>query len=536
MGLPPKERTIASYNVVVDFGKLPNGKDYKESVGGFKKRKEATSRKKEVTAALLNGTYTQKYPQKNNRRTEAIKAWHQAYIDTDNTRFNSLAELLKPPQKPTKNEYSTLADCLDSWIESPESDEHIEPSTMADYKSIISQHLKPDLGGIALADFKPQDFKNYIRYKENPIQFVFGKDWSGRIDKQIDRAKRQNLDKRDYRKRLDRIRRATSKLLKNEPISKTAAQFFERFDIPPNSIFGEKSKGRRIPILQYGYLEAPFYSKRMCKGFKVVLNIVFDWAIQNEDFPLPKNPLSRSRRKGGKTKKGRKGRKDIKFWEPHQVQLFFKELEAIQWQGGYHWDNKHWLEEVFYLAAKTGIRRSELAGLRWECVDLDKKTLEVREAATFGSNYKELDLTMPKSEESERTIKLDSATVNRLRQWRIRQDGELAKAGMAPSIFVFTKLDSGWMIHPQTIGQSFITTLSRIRARLKERGQDLPEITLHGLRHSHASLLINRGQPPMKIQRRLGHSSIQITYDTYGHLFEDSDDESADVTFEVLGF
>jgi integrase len=64
---------------------------------------------------------------------------------------------------------------------------------------------------------------------------------------------------------------------------------------------------------------------------------------------------------------------------------------------------------------------------------------------------------------------------------------------------------------------------------------DLPKLRVYDLRHSHASLLINEGVHPKNISERLGHSSIKLTMDTYGHLFEGSDRDSADKMEGLFG-
>jgi len=74
--------------------------------------------------------------------------------------------------------------------------------------------------------------------------------------------------------------------------------------------------------------------------------------------------------------------------------------------------------------------------------------------------------------------------------------------------------------------------LRRFQNLCEENG--LPKLRLYDLRHTHASLLINEGVHAKRIAERLGHSSIQLTMDTYGHLFEGSDRDSAEKTEKLL--
>jgi len=478
--LPISERTTTSYNVIADFGKLPNGKDYKESVGGFKKKKDARNKAKEVTASIENKTYSKKYGTKRTklRRKDAANNFLKEFYKTREQKFKILAQLLNPPLEPIINEDLTVGDCFDAWLSSSDSYEHVQPSTLADYTSVIRQHLKPDLGALPVSEFTAQDFKNYISYKKNPIQFTFGKKWADRLQKQIERAKAQNLDKKEYNQRKKRIHTSINKLLKQTSPTNNSSIFFIKFDIPSDS--RKDGTGKKTRIEQFGYRAAPHYSLRTLKGFRIVLNMVFDWAVEHENYPINKNPIPKSKRHGTKTKKDRLSKKEIQYWEPTQIKLFFKELDSIYWEGGYHRKGIHWLREVFYLAIKSGLRRSELSGLQWKYFNDEDGTIEVKEVATFGSKYKDLKLTLPKTEESERIIKLDSSTLKRLEEWRIKQDSLLNSLGLEASTFIFTKIDTGGMIHPQTLGQSFQTTLGKIRTVAKTRKLDLPEITLHG--------------------------------------------------------
>lgn len=75
--------------------------------------------------------------------------------------------------------------------------------------------------------------------------------------------------------------------------------------------------------------------------------------------------------------------------------------------------------------------------------------------------------------------------------------------------------------------------LRRFQVICKTNG--LPRLRLYDLRHTHASLLINEGVHPKKISERLGHSSIKLMMDTYGHLFEGSDRDSAEKMEKLLG-
>lgn len=167
----------------------------------------------------------------------------------------------------------------------------------------------------------------------------------------------------------------------------------------------------------------------------------------------------------------------------------------------------HRLGPVFDLALNTGLRRGELVGLRWADVDLERAQLAVRRSRTVAGRQV-VDGT-PKSRRA-RTIDLDEGTVAMLRRWRARQLEERLAWGPAwvDSGLVFTRED-GTPLRPETPAYHLV--------RLA-RAAGVPEIRLHDLRHTHATLGLAAGVPAKVMQERLGHSSIQITLDLYSHV------------------
>jgi len=163
---------------------------------------------------------------------------------------------------------------------------------------------------------------------------------------------------------------------------------------------------------------------------------------------------------------------------------------------------------LWRLAAMTGLRRGELAGLRWGDVDLDAGTLRVT-ATRVVVGYRVVE-SEPKTEKSRRTIGLDPATVAALRQHRARQAAERLAAGAAWEGSEHLFADAlGHPYHPQRLTQM-------LAARAKAAG--LPAVKLHALRHGHATHALEAGVPMKVVQERLGHSSIAITSDTYSHV------------------
>src|SRR5262245_969287 len=179
------------------------------------------------------------------------------------------------------------------------------------------------------------------------------------------------------------------------------------------------------------------------------------------------------------------------------------------------------------LALGTGMRRNEMLGLRWGDVDLDAGRLTIEQAleqtATHGIRIK-----APKTRHGRRTISLPAHLVAELRQhWREQQEQRLGMGlGKAPeSAPVFAAVDSRHL-SPNAITKAWPVVMAAI---------DMPAATLHSLRHTHASMLINAGLDILTISRRLGHSSPTITLNVYGHLIHGGDDRAAQIMDAAFG-
>jgi integrase len=191
-----------------------------------------------------------------------------------------------------------------------------------------------------------------------------------------------------------------------------------------------------------------------------------------------------------------------------------------------------WWRPLLLTAIFTGLRASELRGLRWPNVDLAKRELHVRERA---DEYKELG--RPKSGSGERTVPLTPIVVNVLREWKLK-----CPKGSLGIVFPTTKggiaglqslVRSGFV--PTQIAAGVTVDVPGAHGKVVKRAK-YPG--LHALRHFYASWCINRRAdgglelPPKVVQERLGHSTIAMTLDVYGHLFPRHDDSEELATAE----
>jgi integrase len=200
-----------------------------------------------------------------------------------------------------------------------------------------------------------------------------------------------------------------------------------------------------------------------------------------------------------------KGRANVDFWTKAE---FEKVLSVICINDFY----EHLMYVMIVLYFTTGLRVNEATALSWEDVDFKKKTLHVWKNIVPQGKRKNWKPTHEmKTENAERTISLDDATLGVLRKWHKRQH----KAGVDRYILTYDGLPLGKY------------TISRNLKKYAKLAGVHP-IQAKGLRHSHASYLIHEFNIDiLKLSRRLGHSSAEITLRHYGHLYPNPDQDIA---------
>jgi integrase len=197
-----------------------------------------------------------------------------------------------------------------------------------------------------------------------------------------------------------------------------------------------------------------------------------------------------------------------KVWTPDELRRFLEFVAGDR------------LFAMWHLDSVTGLRRSELTGLTWPAVDLDKGRISIRATMAYEGAYSVRLLELTKRDSSRRQIAIDPQTVAVLRSWKKRQAEERLAWGEAwgnPDNLVFTR-ENGSPIHPELVSDWFDAL---------GRKAGLPRITFHELRHTYATLSLQAGIPVKTISSRLGHSSIKVTYDLYSHVIPEMDEEAA---------
>lgn len=183
------------------------------------------------------------------------------------------------------------------------------------------------------------------------------------------------------------------------------------------------------------------------------------------------------------------------------------------------------LEALFIVAVTTGLRRAELLGLRWADVDLSTRVLFVRQ--TLQRTDQGLVFVPPKTYRSARPLPLSAIAVRALEHQKASQACDRLAAGELWSdhglVFAST---IGTPLEPRNVNRTF----ERLR-----KTADLEWLHLHDLRHAFATFLLDQGEELRTVMELLGHSTIRLTADTYGHVLPSRARTAVDVIDQVLG-
>jgi integrase len=169
----------------------------------------------------------------------------------------------------------------------------------------------------------------------------------------------------------------------------------------------------------------------------------------------------------------------------------------------------HRFEALFNLAIKTGMRQGEILGLKWSDISWQGSSLRVLRKV-YREKGKGRVFSPPKTRAGLRTIPLGSETLRLLQEHRKQQEVQKVLAG--------DRWREHGLIFPSKVGTPYSASslLNDYKEVLEAAG--LPQVRFHALRHTAASIMLNRGVPPFVVSKILGHSEPSITLNTYGHL------------------
>ncbi len=279
----------------------------------------------------------------------------------------------------------------------------------------------------------------------------------------------------------------------NNVTAATAAALAAFFDMPVQKLF--------VPVSGAGKLSGTtaLYYHRVLSS---VLTTAVYWQI------IPYNPCAR-------VKPPRAERKEAKYLDAEQAAAL---LDALQGEPMVY-------RALFTMLLYTGMRRGEACGLEWSDIDFENGLADINKSSTYLAGVGVFDKDT-KTASSHRVIKMPLPAVEILQEYRQYQRKERLKIGdrWKDGDKVFTSWD-GSPLHPDTVSGWFHDFVRR---------HGLPEITVHGLRHTNATLMIASGSDIKTVSKRLGHANVTTTGNIYTHALRIADEMAADALGDML--
>lgn len=271
------------------------------------------------------------------------------------------------------------------------------------------------------------------------------------------------------------IKNHISPYFQNQEIGKITTQMIEKF-----YAYLSKEKG----LSERSILDI---HKVIKSSFKTAVKRKYVYFSPVEDAEAPKVP-----------------RKEMLVWNLDQTTRFLKQTKESP------------MYIVFILALTTGMRQSELLGLRWKDIDFEERVLHVRQ--TLSHDGKKLSKET-KTKSSIRTISLTDKAINDLKIHRKKIAKEKLAAGDIyedNNLVVCTKF--GTPVNPRNLLRVFYSLMKKAK---------VPKIRFHDLRHTVATLMLSQSVNPKIVKEILGHSDIRVTLDTYSHVLPSVHKETA---------
>ncbi|WP_270279701.1 site-specific integrase [Vagococcus bubulae] len=219
------------------------------------------------------------------------------------------------------------------------------------------------------------------------------------------------------------------------------------------------------------------------------------------------------------TKKEKKKKDKIKFYDTDQLKIFLEYLEQKKLNA----KDKTLIQEyyaeldlaLFRLLAFSGMRVGEALALNYSDINFEDNTITINKNLSQTKQGYEVSTT--KTKNSNRIISMDNKTLATLKKWHLTQRKLLLKNGYNNNKKLFVNVKAQYMTRNEIYQRS-----NRIADAC-----NLHRIGCHGFRHTHASILLESGESFKGIQERLGHSDISLTLNVYSHLTNRSKEETA---------
>ncbi|NFE74702.1 site-specific integrase [Clostridium botulinum] len=213
----------------------------------------------------------------------------------------------------------------------------------------------------------------------------------------------------------------------------------------------------------------------------------------------------------------------IEFWSKKEIDFYLNVIKGT------------YLYTPILIEVLTGLRVGEICGLRWCDIDFKTNSLTVRNQVIYDRELKILVFSeMLKTDSSYREISLPNILIDYLKS---------IKGNAGDTDFIVLNRE-GLMCNPRNLSMNFSKSISKYKKSIEEISQkvaknnymQLKQITFHGLRHTHATLLIFNGENIKVVSDRLGHKDIATTLNTYTHIMEDMKNNTANLLDNIFKY
>lgn len=213
-------------------------------------------------------------------------------------------------------------------------------------------------------------------------------------------------------------------------------------------------------------------------------------------------------------------------WDDTQLKFFLNQIKGTQ------------LYLPALIISLTGLRIGELCGLRWDNVALEEGAIHIREQVIIDKkNHKLIHQKILKTDSAYRSVSIPPVLIDVLSKHQLQQPQSNDKG-----FVILDKADN--MANPRNVSMDFTKKVAKYKDTLEDKIKkskkeitnyiQLPQLSIHGLRHTHATILLLKGENIKVISERLGHKSTQITWDTYSHVLPSMKKQTADLLNNIF--
>ena len=372
----------------------------------------------------------------------------------------------------------TSADFAARWMKDY-AEKQLEPKTIYSYRLMLDLRVIPALGHIRLSKLQPI---HIIEFYNNLAENGMRLDTKYRlVHDYIDLIKKE-------RSNLPICESTAASIIKGNVTTPIIAErISDQLKIPIDKLFVKVNKKDRLSNDTISHHH---------KLISTILSTAVHWQV------ISSNPCER-------VPPPKVEQKEAKAYDEIQVADMFLRLESEDIQ----------LKVALYIVIYAGVRRQELAGLEWDVINFDEKTIRIKKTRNYTPGVGVYE-GPPKRKSSYRFIDIPNVLVNLLRHYKVLQSEERLKYGESwEGKNTILTGDFGRPLFPETPSKWFVKFL-------KETG--LEKITFHQLRHTYASLMIAEGVDPVTVSKQLGHASPSITLNIYSHKIKRASQDAAE--------